>query len=87
MIKEILINFGSILCDILSTAIFVQILMSWIVGKQGRAYAFLDSLTSPLLNQARKLIPPTGMLDFSPIMVMLALEVIKTVWTALIMMI
>jgi len=87
MIKEILANFGSILCDILSTAIFIQILVSWVAGRHSRAYQFLESITEPLMKPIRRIIPPAGMIDFSPMIAMILLEVIKNIWTALIMMI
>lgn len=85
MLKVILVNFGVILCDILNVAIFVQILVSWTIGTHNRGYEVLDTLTGPILRLVRKIIPATGMLDFSPMLAMFALELAKGLWTALIM--
>lgn len=72
------------MCDILSTAIFIQILMVWVVGRDNQAYRLLESLTDPVLKLARKVTPPTGMMDFSPVIAMFALEFLKNIWIGLI---
>jgi YggT family protein len=84
MLKEILLNFGSILCDLLSMAIFIQVLLSWVVGRGHQVYDFLETLTSPIIKPVKRILPKTGMIDFSPIVALLILEVIKTIWSALI---
>ena len=43
------------------------------------ALTLLQQLTEPLLAPARKLIPPMGGLDFSPILVFLLIGVIERV--------
>jgi len=85
MLKEILLNFGAILCDLLSMAIFFQILLSWVIGKGHPLYDFLDSLTSPVLKPIKKAMPRMGMFDLSPMVALFGLEIVKTLWTALIM--
>lgn len=37
---------------------------------------FLDNLVQPLLDPIRRLLPPTGMLDFSPLILLILLEVV-----------
>lgn len=85
MLKEILLNFGAILCDLLSMAIFFQILLSWVIGKGHPVYDFLESLTAPVLKPIKKLMPRMGMFDLSPMVALFGLEIVKTLWTALIM--
>lgn len=82
MIKEILLNFGAILCDLLSMAIFFQVLLSWVVGRGHRVYDFLETLTSPIIGPVKKILPKTGMIDFSPIVALLILEIFKVIWSA-----
>lgn len=58
--------------------IFVSVILSWIVqGGYNPAADIIRQLTSPLLDPARKLLPPMGGLDFSPMIVLLALWAIK----------
>lgn len=68
-----LINFYSIL-------IVVYILMSWIPRGASRIVedirSVLASLCEPYLSPFRRIIPPLGMVDFSPIVAILVLELI-----------
>jgi uncharacterized protein YggT (Ycf19 family) len=43
----------------------------------------LDSVTSPIMKLARKITPKTGIIDFSPIIALLSLEILKALWTAI----
>jgi YggT family protein len=70
------------LLDLLITlflvAIVVQALLSWInPGTYSPATALLHTLTEPLLQPARRLIPPISGLDLSPMIVILALYLAK----------
>jgi YggT family protein len=58
--------------------LFVRILGSWIPELEGTTFFhFVAHYTDPYLNFFRKIIPPLGMLDFSPIVAFLALGVIE----------
>ena len=59
-------------------AIFVQIIASWIApGTYNPVLQVLNDITEPLLAPARRLIPPVGGLDLSPMLVILSLYFIK----------
>ncbi|HEY5646039.1 MAG TPA: YggT family protein [Pseudomonadales bacterium] len=61
-------------------AILIMIIASFIApGSYHPALTLLQQLTEPLLAPARKLIPPLGGLDFSPILVFLLIGVIERV--------
>ncbi|MHA2620380.1 MAG: YggT family protein [bacterium JZ-2024 1] len=54
--------------------IVIRILMTWVPPLTGTVvYEFLQDLTDPYLNIFRRIIPPVGMIDFSPIVAILAL--------------
>ena len=58
--------------------IFGYILMSWIPSLQQSAIGeFLGTLVEPYLGIFRKIIPPIGMIDISPIIALFALQYIK----------
>ena len=68
----------SLAFDILFWAILIQAILSWIQpGTYSPITAVLDALTAPLLRPARRLLPPMGGLDFSPMIVMVVLVVAK----------
>jgi YggT family protein len=58
-------------------AIIIRVLLSWVSPygiSHNPAGGLLVSLTEPLMRPARRLIPPIGGLDLSPIVVLLALQ-------------
>jgi len=66
--------------NVLSFAVFIQVILSWLnPDPYNPVIGILNSLTAPILRPARKLIPPTGGLDFSPIVALISLVFIKLV--------
>lgn len=58
--------------------IFARILASWLPSIPTRiqpVVKFVSDLTDPYLNLFRRVIPPVGMFDFSPILAILALQI------------
>lgn len=61
-------------------SILIVIIAGWIApGSYHPALALLQQITEPLLAPARRLLPPMGGLDFSPIVVFLILGVIERI--------
>ena len=72
---EFLIQFIGTVFDLLAIAIVGRILMSWFRTSQtGAIYRFLYDITEPVLGPARRVIPSVGMIDFSPIVVLILLD-------------
>jgi len=59
--------------------IVVRILMSWFPRVDNDFIRFVIGLTDPLLNYFRKILPRVGMLDFSPLVAVIALDLAKTI--------
>ena len=56
-------------------AVLVQVVLSWVnPDVYNPVTVILHRLTDPLLRPARRLVPPVGGLDFSPVMVLVALQ-------------
>ena len=69
------------LCNAYTTIIFVYVIMSWIpnveTGVIGQVYRALGAICDPYLNLFRRLIPPIGgVVDITPIIALLVLQVI-----------
>ena len=62
-------------------ALFLRIVLSWFSPEPGGAVAavegFLRTFTDPVLEPVRRIVPRTGMLDLSPIVVVLLVGVIQ----------
>lgn len=58
--------------------ILIQVIISWVApNNYNPVLGMLNSLTEPILGPARRLIPPLGGLDLSPLVAMVGLQVIK----------
>jgi len=64
-------------------AIIGRIILSYFPLQPGGVIAqifnVLYTITEPVLGPARRIIPPIGMFDFSPIVVIFALEILASV--------
>jgi YggT family protein len=57
--------------------IFVQVILSWVQPGYNPATAVIYSLTEPVLRPARRIIPPLGGLDLSPLLVIILIQLLK----------
>ena len=62
---------------ILSLLIFMRIVVSWGASPTNRLLHFLIRTTEPVLAPFRRVIPPLGMFDISPIIVLLLLDLLQ----------
>lgn len=72
-----LANFLRFLVMALWLLILARVILSWVdPGGRSRFAAFVVSTTEPILAPVRRILPPTGMFDLSPLIVLLVLGVI-----------
>ena len=59
--------------------IILRIFLSWIpnIDWYQQPYKFISSLTDPFLGIFRGIIPPIGMLDISPIVALILLQILQ----------
>ncbi|HJQ35483.1 MAG TPA: YggT family protein [Pyrinomonadaceae bacterium] len=62
---------------IYSLLIFARIVISWGASPHNRLLHFLIRATEPILGPFRRVIPPLGMFDISPIVVLLLLDLLQ----------
>lgn len=68
----------ALLFQIYFFTILIQVVLSWVSpGGYNPAVALLYSLNEPLLGRARRLLPPMHGFDLSPILVMIALQLLN----------
>lgn len=74
----------AVLADLIRTvvwifmvALIIQAIMSWVGNSYGNPMgSLLDSLTAPILDPIRKFVPLIGMVDLSPLVAILLLQVV-----------
>jgi YggT family protein len=57
--------------------IFARIIYSWVASPHGRVLHFLIRVTEPVLGPFRRVIPPVGMIDISPMIVLFLLDLLE----------
>ncbi|MCB1023583.1 MAG: YggT family protein [Acidobacteria bacterium] len=65
------------LLGIYSLLIVVRIVLSWVTSFGNPVLRFLLKITDPILEPFRRLIPPLGMFDISPIVVLFLLNFLQ----------
>lgn len=66
------------LFEILSWAVIINALLSFILPPFHPIRNFLDRLVQPMLTPFRRIIPPIGGLDLSPIALLLTIQLVET---------
>jgi YggT family protein len=65
------------LLSLYSLLIFMRIVFSWGASSVNRVLRFLIKVTEPVLAPFRRIIPPLGMMDISPIVVLLLIRLFQ----------
>jgi YggT family protein len=65
------------LLAVYSLLIFMRIIISWGASGQNRLLVILRRLTDPILVPFQRIIPPLGMFDISPIVVLIILNLLQ----------
>lgn len=75
---DYVIYFVDTVFRLLTLAIVARIILSWFrVSGWGGFYQFLAGVTEPVLALARKITPRMGMLDFSPLIALIGLDLLN----------
>lgn len=73
-----LVNFVNIFFEVLTLAILARVLLSWFrVDPYNRFVQILYQITEPVLGLFRRFVPPIGMIDITPIVALLVLQIVQ----------
>ena len=82
---ETLIAIINLLGTLLSLLILTRVVFSWIrPDPYNPIVKFVYDLTEPILTPVRRLLPQTGMFDFSPMITLLLIALLQPVLTTLV---
>jgi len=60
--------------QLMAFAVFARAILTWFpIDRSGPVFQFLDTVTEPVLQPLRRVIPPIGMIDITPMVAMLLL--------------
>ena len=83
MLISIFITIVQTLGSILLLIVLASVLLSYFLPPFHSIRVFLDRIVNPLLLPIRRVVPPLGMIDFSPIVLMILIQVLETVLVAI----
>jgi YggT family protein len=79
-VGSLIYRFVDLLFTILTLAIVARAIVSWFrLSPYHPVVQFLNQLTEPILAPLRRVIPPLGMIDISPLVAILLLQVIQQI--------
>ena len=77
---ELLLNFVRIFATLLWLLLIARVVLSWTNPTGGGGLvAFIYQVTEPILAPIRRVLPPTGGIDWSPLVAMLVIGVVVRV--------
>jgi YggT family protein len=77
MTQAILINFINLFVTVFNLLLLARVLMSWVnANPSGGVGGLLIDLTEPVLAPIRRVLPRSQMLDFSPLVAFLLLQLL-----------
>lgn len=79
MLISTLIRLVQTLGSLLMIIVIVDIILSYFVSPYNKIRMTLDRIVYPMLNPIRRIIPPLGGLDFSPIVLIMLIQVAEWV--------
>ena len=71
-----LFSFIVFVCQVLTVAVFLRAMLSWFSQRPNTLTLLLDKVTDPILAPIRRIMPGTGMFDFSPLIAIILLQLI-----------
>lgn len=73
-----LLTFINLLFEVLSLAILARVFLSWFqVDPYNQLVQLLYQVTEPILAPFRRIVPPLGMIDISPIVALMVLQLVQ----------
>jgi YggT family protein len=59
--------------------VIISVLLSYFMDPYHPVRQALDNLVRPLLDPIRRIVPPVGMLDFSPLVLIILIQVVSNI--------
>jgi YggT family protein len=79
MSVTVLVQLIGLMANLLTILIFIWVILSWIMPPYNPVREALDRIVEPMLTPIRRVIPMAGMMDFSPMILMILIELIARV--------
>lgn len=68
----------TLLAQTMTWILFAYVILSWVMAPTHPVRQALNRFVNPLLDPIRRILPQTGPIDFSPIVLFILLQIIET---------
>ena len=65
--------------EILSLVVLVDVILSYFMSPFHPIRVFLDRIVGPMLSPIRRIVPPLMNIDFSPVILLILLQIIESI--------
>ena len=78
-----IITIISIVAQLLVLLVFISVILSYFMDPYHPIRRGVDNIVEPMLSPIRRVIPSVGMLDFSPLVLILLIQLVKSLLVSL----
>lgn len=75
----LIIQIISVLVTVITWLVIIKVVLSYFMSPYHPVRQSIDSVVEPLLAPIRRILPQTGMIDFSPLVLIILLQVLEAV--------
>lgn len=80
-----LITIINIVSQLLVLLVFISVILSYFMDPYHPIRRGVDNIVQPMLDPIRRIVPTLGMLDFSPLVLILLIQLIKSLLVSLLL--
>lgn len=73
----LLIRIVNFLASTLTLIVLADVILSYFMSPWHPFKRALDNVVEPLLSPIRRVVPPLGMIDFSPVVLIIAIQIVE----------
>ncbi len=82
---DFIINTVNLLFTALTLVIIAEVILSWLPQYRNTSFGrVISQISEPILRPIHNVVPPMGMMDFSPMIAIIVLMVLQTIITTVI---
>jgi YggT family protein len=74
-----LIYFINLLAQVITLLVIVKVILSYFMAPYHPIRETIDRIVNPLLDPIRRVMPSTGMIDFSPLVLLVLMQILRSV--------
>ena len=80
-----IITILSIVSQLLVLLVFISVILSYFMDPYHPIRRGVDNIVQPMLSPIRRVVPTVGMLDFSPLVLILLIQLVKSLLISLLL--